>query len=784
MAILQSETWRSSWGYGCLVTAALIASTTPVEARGDARLRIDIDAATLTEAIAQLSREAQVSVGTEGALPRLQVRPLHGRLSVDAALARLLRGSGYLARRVGPTAWRIERARAVPKTSSPTELPPAVLPPQPAAEIVVSATKRPLTLADAPLAATVVQIGETRRFDPANDTQRVAERVEGLSLTGQGPGRNRMFLRGVADSPFGGKSPATVAVLLDDTRLTYVAPDPDIRLVDVARIELLKGPQGSLYGSGALGGIYRIVANRPDPSAFSIAGSISGQTIAAGEFGMSGSLVANVPLIADLAALRLVGYGEKSPGWLNTGERESNGSTVVGLRAGIGIAAGGGWRADLMGFGQWLQVHDSSYTYRPEAHERSFQLPEPHDNDLVHGSFRLAHDGATQIVLSSGYTVHGIDDRYDATQGASAFGLPDPESLDDDAHYLVWDSEARITGNWGRIGMLGGVSHVDARQKSTRVLQGAGVTALILDTVDRKETETALFGEATLPFAYGFKATLGGRLYHTSLRERRTTAVDEGVEERPRTGVTPSASVSWNPRSGHLLYIRYGSAVRQGGTTVGASGEVERLDEDELTTIEGGWRGTVGNFAVDLGLYHSWWRDIQSDALLANGLVETANVGDGAITGAEVSLKAPLLGGWHLDAGAMLQSALLTRDMSGLHLEDRRLPVVPSWTVRGAVQHGFAVGRWQSTVSASARYIGPARLSFDPALDRPMGNYIETGLSFEARRGRWVLGLEGRNLLDARGDSFAYGNPLRIFSAPQFVRQDPFSLRLSVTVTP
>ena len=123
---------------------------------------------------------------------------------------------------------------------------------------------------------------------------------------------------------------------------------------------------------------------------------------------------------------------------------------------------------------------------------------------------------------------------------------------------------------------------------------------------------------------------------------------------------------------------------------------------------------------------------------------------------------------------------MLTRDMSGLEMHDRRLPVVPSWTLRGSLARSFALKAWDAMVSAGARYVGPARLSFDPALDRPMGRYLETTLRFEARRGPWVVALEGRNVLNARGNSFAYGNPLRLFSDRQFVRQDPFALRLSV----
>jgi len=103
---------------------AVIASSNAAEARDDARRKIDIEATSLPDAIAELSREAFVSVGTEGTLPRGPTRRLHGSFTIDAALARLLRGSGHVARRVGPTAWRIERAPGPSDRPTTSDSPP------------------------------------------------------------------------------------------------------------------------------------------------------------------------------------------------------------------------------------------------------------------------------------------------------------------------------------------------------------------------------------------------------------------------------------------------------------------------------------------------------------------------------------------------------------------------------------------------------------------------------------------------------------------------------------
>ena len=231
-----------------------------VEAREQARQRIDIPASKLSQAIAELSRQAKVSIGMQGGLPSRPTPAIHGEMTVQQALRLLLRGTGFVARRAGPTAWRIEQAPAIDDTRSAQQV--AASSPLPAPQpIVVTASKRDMALTDLPLAISVALLpsGESGTRD---DTNSIAQAVEGLALTGAGPGRNRIFLRGIADSAFNGESQSTVAIVLDDARLTYAAPDPDIRLVDMERVEVLKGPQGSLYGTGALGGIYHLVSRR------------------------------------------------------------------------------------------------------------------------------------------------------------------------------------------------------------------------------------------------------------------------------------------------------------------------------------------------------------------------------------------------------------------------------------------------------------------------------------------------------------------------------------------
>ncbi len=739
----------------------------------------------MPEAIADLSRETGVSIGSEGSLPHRRTPAIHGRYDIGEALERLLTGSGYIARRVGASAWRIVRAPAPPP---PHPAPPDPVAP-PAAEgtwgtIIVTAVKRSQPLSDLPMAASVVMLDNSLAHGAASGSGRIASEIEGLAMTGLGPGRNRMFLRGVADSAFSGESQSTVAVLLDEARLTYAAPDPDLRLIDMERVEVLKGPQGSLYGTGALGGIYHLVthsANLVDPS---LAVSLGGEVVNGGNAGFSTSAIANVPVLQERVGLRLVGYGSKEPGWIDSGSRKNdNSGRVLGARAGLGIDAGDGWRLDLTGLGQWSQSHDSRYTYQRHTLSRPEQRAEPHDNDLRHVAARLGREvGGLDINLSSAMTWHDVTDHFDATIGADNFGLPHPGELVDQHHYRVWDTEARVSARTGAIDWLIGLSHIEARQDLISTLYAAhGPDSLVTDDDRRKTRESALFGDVAVPLTGRLRFNLGARLFRSIIDESRPAAIGRITGRATRSGVTPSAALSWRPHRGRLIFLRYGSAIRQGGTDVSSDGLLDRLHGDELSTIELGWREELaGGGRAELGLSYARWKNLQSDRLKADSEIETENAGNARIMSLEASLEQPIAHGWRLSAGGAFTSANLIRNELGYHLKDTRLPVVPRFTLRGALRHDFALGQADGWASLQLRYNGPARLSFDPTLDRRMGEVLESRLEFHVTSGATELSLVAENLLNRQSDSFAYGNPLRLATMPQYTPQEPRSVSLSV----
>jgi outer membrane receptor protein involved in Fe transport len=739
--------------------------------------RIDIPAGPLIEALSELSRQTAVSIGAADALPSIRSKPVHGALGIKAALARMLAGTGYIAQRVGPTAWRIvaDTCRLTPVTSPPPDAEPAT--------IIVTATKRREVLRDLPRAISVLRPGQSNP-DPALDTASVAFDVEGLTLTALGPGRNRMFLRGVADSPFDGASQSTVAVLVDDARLTYSAPDPDLRLVDVDRVELLKGPQGSLYGTGTLGGIYRIVTNRADPDHLEATVSAGLNAVDKGGVGASGSAVVNMPVVPGTAGLRLVGYAMKEPGWIDTGSRsDSNASSVAGGRANLGIEAGAGWRIDLGGLLQRIDTADSQYTYAPGARSRPAQLPEPHDNDLNEVSARAeGRIGSVDAVFATSYSWHEVRDTLDATVGATSFGLADPQLFQDFRRYTVLDSEARFSGQLGTLRWLAGLSQIEATQYEWRNLTSATpVASLVIDDSHVRASDTGLFVNATLPITGRLELEAGGRLYHTALDASRAASGNTTSDETRKTGVTPSAAIVWRPEKGRLVWLRYGAAVRQGGLDFETDGKVHAFSGDELKALEAGWREQlVHDGQFDFDAFITLWDDMQSDMLLPNGLIQTGNAGQARIVGGETSLTWPLGQSWQLKLGATAQSALLVQNRLGIALDDRRLPAIPDYTLRGGLTRVFRLGSAAGSVGLTLRYLGPARLSFDPQLDRPMGRVLDSRLDVSLNWGRTRLELKLDNLFNRASDSFAYGNPFRS-ATPQYTPQPPFNAAINVT---
>ncbi len=186
-------------------------------------------------------------------------------------------------------------------------------------EVVVTAQKRASTVQETPIAITAIT-GQDIQDRGITDLSQIVQSVPGVSMRQSGPGQTELEMRGMTSA--GGNS-STVGFYLDDTPLTSPASAQngkvviDPNLYDLNRVEVLRGPQGTLYGSGSMGGTIRLIPNAPDTKAFNVSGEVDLGDTDGGSFNHRESAMVNLPLVTDTLALRLVGTQEHVSGWID-----------------------------------------------------------------------------------------------------------------------------------------------------------------------------------------------------------------------------------------------------------------------------------------------------------------------------------------------------------------------------------------------------------------------------------------------------------------------------------
>lgn len=186
-------------------------------------------------------------------------------------------------------------------------------------EVVVTATKRDTTVQNTPISLTAISGAEIQQRG-LTDLTEIAQSVPGVSMRTSGPGETEFEMRGMAST--GGNSP-TVGFYLDDTPLTAPAASNngkvviDPNLYDLNRIEVLRGPQGTLYGSGSMGGTIKVVPNSPDLTAFDTSEELVFSDTDGGGFNHGENAMVNLPFGGGTAALRIVGSESRDSGWID-----------------------------------------------------------------------------------------------------------------------------------------------------------------------------------------------------------------------------------------------------------------------------------------------------------------------------------------------------------------------------------------------------------------------------------------------------------------------------------
>ena len=183
-------------------------------------------------------------------------------------------------------------------------------------EIIVTATKREASIQDIPMSVTAFT-NEAILHEGFKTIDDYVGKIPGLTVARREPGGSNVIMRGCAVSSVAFGATATTSIYLDEQPITAAGFNPDPRLVDIARVEALSGPQGSLFGDAAQCGTLRIITNKPDVTQSNSWVDVTASKISDGDAGYDVNFMINAPLVKDKLALRLVGFRAKEAGYID-----------------------------------------------------------------------------------------------------------------------------------------------------------------------------------------------------------------------------------------------------------------------------------------------------------------------------------------------------------------------------------------------------------------------------------------------------------------------------------
>jgi iron complex outermembrane recepter protein len=281
-------------------------------------------------------------------------------------------------------------------------------------EIIVTARKRTENLQDVPQSIDVFTSKDLSNLSIAQ-FEDYATKTPSISFISIGPGTQMFFMRGVSD----GSNPnvtntSSTGFFLDDMSLSYYGSIPDLHSYDMERIEVLNGPQGTLFGAGSMSGAIRLVTAKPDPSAFSAGVDTDNGKIDRGGYNNTYEGFVNLPLVEGKTAIRLSGYSVYNGGFIDnllTTRHWVNGVTstnaawagndyntqyVDGARAAIKQVINDNWNATLT-YNYQGQRHKGAWDQDPKYGERKVSRFGPENGDNYFKSLDLHVEGDVGI---------------------------------------------------------------------------------------------------------------------------------------------------------------------------------------------------------------------------------------------------------------------------------------------------------------------------------------------------------------------------------------------------
>jgi iron complex outermembrane recepter protein len=668
--------------------------------------------------------------------------------------------------------------------------------------VTVTAQKREESLQNVPMAVTALA-GSTLENLQARDFADYAAMVPGLSLASGQAGLTRLTLRGENSGGVG----STVGVYIDESPygsstalLNGSINTGDFETWDMQRIEVLRGPQGTLYGANSEGGLLKFVTNAPELGKFSLAGDAGGESVDHGGNGLDGHALVNVPL-GEQVALRVSGFYDKEPGYINdpaSGQHDVNDGHKSGGRASLLAAV----TNDLsIRFTAELQtatydgtniVDINPVTLQPLYGNLAQERVVPEPSNFRYENYNATINwnlGAFKVLSTTTYGVLDADFVTDGTPiygglAGALFGGTPGTPLSDDSELRKFTQEIRLTSastdrlEW----QLGGYfTHEGGEliENLNAVTPPAGpvLGLLIQPWVDSTYKEGAGFLDLTYHISSQFDIQAGGRWSSNSQDATQTTTYNPilagvlGVVPNPQIVNgdssehvwTYSLAPSWHFDSNSMVYARLATGYRPGGPNVlppDAPPDVQReYGSDKTTNVELGVRSTQldGRFSLDLAAFHVDWKNIQLLEVV-DGFGINANGGTARTEGVEWTFGYLPVQGLTFQWTGAFTDAYLTSPAPTLNANSGdRLPYAPKWGTSVDAEYKHTVfGNYSGFLGATYSYVGSRSSDFASSAATPAGqvvlpSYSTYGLRLGLENGRYRLTLYGQNLSDSRG---------------------------------
>ena len=292
-------------------------TATLAEAAEPAASTAAIPAQPLSAALAALASQTGLQlVYLSGLVRNLRSHAVPAGLGADAALAAMLEGTGLRFQHLTATSVRILAAARAIEPRVPGH------PDEESHEVIINASRREENFQDVPIAIQTMTGNQLSQLGVSTFDD-LLQYTPNVTYSGNGPGTGNVFIRGMGFVGAGNQSQSTiapfpnVAFYLDEQSLQFPARNNDVYLVDMARVEVLEGPQGMLYGGGAQAGVIRYITNKPNLAARSGEFNAGYGLTAGGGPNTSLNAMLNLPLIKDTLAVRAVFFSEHRGGYIS-----------------------------------------------------------------------------------------------------------------------------------------------------------------------------------------------------------------------------------------------------------------------------------------------------------------------------------------------------------------------------------------------------------------------------------------------------------------------------------